>query len=118
MEQEKQSDAGEENLPFSLSGDFGYEDDGKEDREGEGDIESDRLHIDRDIELKIVAFTVDISQWDLVFDSEDHLLAMDTAFDGYELIVGGCEMKSGGGDEIIVVFFEIDPAHQYGAKEE
>ena len=43
---------------------------------------------------------------------------MDTAFDGYELIVGGYEMESGGGDEIVVVSFEIDPAHQYGTKEE
>ena len=61
MEQKEQSHTSEKDLPFLSAGDFGYEDDGKEDREGKGDIESDRLHIDRDIELEVMAFTVDIS---------------------------------------------------------
>ncbi len=111
MEQKEQGYTGEEDLPLLLAGDFGYEDDGKEDREGERDIERHSLHIDGDIELEVVALAVDVSQWDLVFDGEDHLLAMDTAFDGYELVVGGYEMESGGGDEEVVVPPDIDPAH-------
>ncbi len=111
MEQKEQGHTGEEDLPLLLAGDFGYEDDGKEDREGEGDVECHSLHIDGDIELEVVALAVDVSQWELVFDSEDHLLALDTAFDGDELIVGGYEMESGGGDEEVVVPLDIDPTH-------
>ncbi len=111
MEQKEQGHTGEEDLPLLLVGDFGDKYDGKEDREGERDVERHSLHIDGDIELEVVALTVDISQRDLVFDGEYHLLALDTALDGDELIVGGYEMEGRGGDEEVVVSLDIDPTH-------
>ena len=50
-----------------------------------------------------MALAVDVSHRDLVFDSEDYFLAMDTVFDGDEFIIGGYEMEIGEDDEEIVV---------------